>query len=99
MLRFGKTNIAKEKFYGAKKKNNKIWNVEVNNMVISNLTETNNNSKYLIEYLDEVIKPLVLILPKSSEHIKTYKDKDGNKLTSFGTDDGNLWKKVWNHLD
>ena len=72
------------------KKNNKIWNVEVNNMVISNLTETNNNSKYLIGYLDEVIKPLVLTLPKSSEYIKTYKDKDGNKLTSFSTDDGNL---------
>ena len=42
-----------------------IWNVNVDNIVISNLIETNNNSKYLIGYLDEVIKWLDM-----SKHLK-----------------------------
>ena len=35
-------------------------NVDVNNIVISKLIETENNSKYLTGYLDEVTRPLVL---------------------------------------
>ena len=58
MLRFDETKVAKEELYGAKKPIN-VWNVNVDNIVISNLTETKNNSKYLIGYLDEVIRPLV----------------------------------------
>ena len=54
MLRFGKIKVAKEKFYGAKKPI-KIWDVNVDNIVISKLIERNNNSKYLTGYLDEVI--------------------------------------------
>ena len=53
-----------------KKKNNKHlnepMNVNVNDIVISDLIETKTNSKYLIGYLDKVIRPLVLILPKMS---------------------------------
>ena len=48
---------AKEEFYGARKPIN-IWDVDADNVVISKLTETNNNSKYLIVYLDDVIRPL-----------------------------------------
>ena len=52
------------------KKNNKglnePMNVNVNDIVISDLIETKTNSKYLIGYLDKVIRPLVLILPKMS---------------------------------
>ena len=33
----------------------------------------------MIEYLDEVMKTLVLILPKISAYIKIFKNKDGNK--------------------
>ena len=69
MLRFGKIKVAKEKFYGAKKPI-KIWDVNVDNIVISKLIERNNNSKYLIGYLDEVIKPLILILPKMSGYVR-----------------------------
>ena len=58
MLRFDETKVAKEELYGAKKPIN-VWNVNVDNIVISNITETKNNSKYLIGYLDEVIRPLV----------------------------------------
>ena len=35
-----------------------------------------NNSKYLIGYLDDAIRPLVLLLPKINGYIKTFKDKD-----------------------
>ena len=63
MLKSGKTEEAKEEFYGAKKET-KNWDVNVDIIVISKVTETKNISKYLIEYLDDVIRPLVLILPK-----------------------------------
>ena len=37
------------------------------------------NSEYLIRYLDKAIKPLVLIMPKISGYVKTFKVKDGDK--------------------
>ena len=60
MLRFGETKIAKEKFYSAKKPLH-IWDVNVDNIVVSRLIEANNNPKYLNGYFDEVIKSLTLI--------------------------------------
>ena len=39
MLTPGETKVAKEEFYGAKKPIN-IWDVNVDNIVISNLIET-----------------------------------------------------------
>ena len=51
------------------KKTIDIWNVDVNNIVISKLIETKTNSKYFVEYLDDVIKPLVLIFFKISGYI------------------------------
>ena len=56
------------------------------------LVGTKNNSKYFIGYLDEVIRPLELILPKMSGHVEIFKDKDGYKkkkniLMSFCIDD------------
>ena len=69
-MRYGKTNVEKEEFYGVKKPI-KIWDVNVDNIVISKLVETKNSYKYLIGYLDEVRRPLVLIFPKMSEYDKT----------------------------
>ena len=60
MLRFGKTKIAKERFYAAKKLVS-IWDINVDNIFISKLVKTRPNSRYLIEYLEKVIEPLVLI--------------------------------------
>ena len=40
----------------------KFWDVGVDNIVISKLIEMKSNSKSLIKYLDDVIRPLVLIL-------------------------------------
>ena len=75
----------------------KNWNVNVDNIIISKLVETKNNSKYLIEYLDEVIRPLVVILPEMS--VNTFKDKDGdnksnNKLMTLCTDDDKLLENI-----
>ena len=84
-----------------------IWEVNVNNLVISKLVDTNNNSTYLIEYLGEVTTPLVLTLPKLSEYIKTFKDKGGekkknNKLLSLSTDNDKLlekYKNIWTKIE
>ena len=68
-----------------------IWDVNVDNIAISKLTETKTYSKYLIGYLDNVIKPLVLIIPKMSAYVETFKVKDGyndqNKWISFCIDE------------
>ena len=63
MVKFGKKEIAKQKFYAAKKPI-KIWNVNVDNIVISKLVKTKTNSKYLIGYLDKDIRPVVWIITK-----------------------------------
>ena len=49
----------------------------------------------MIEYLDQAIRPLSLIMPKMSGYENTFKIKDGNKdknnkLMSFCVNDGNL---------
>ena len=54
----------------------KIWDVNVENMVISRLFKTKTNSKYLIGYLDKAIIPLVLIMPEMIGYVKTFKIKD-----------------------
>ena len=102
MLRFGKTKVAKEEFYSAKNPK-KVWDVNVDNTVILKLVETKKNSKYLIGYVDEAIRPLVSILPKVSGYVKTFKDKGGyknknNNLMSLCIDDDKLlekYKTIW----
>ena len=95
ILRFGETKIAKEKF-SAVKNRLCIWDVNINNIVISKLIKTKTNSKHFIGYLDKVIRQLVFILPKMSGYVKTFKVKDGdedknNKLMSFRIDDVKLY--------
>ena len=60
----------------------------------------------MIGSLDEAIRPLVLILPKMSGYVKTFKVKDedkykNNKLMSFGIDDEKLLEKyrsIWTKI-
>ena len=78
ILRFGQTKIAKENFYAAKKPIN-IWDTNIDNIIISKLIKTKTNSKYLIGYLDNVIIPLALIMPKISRFVNIFKVKDGDK--------------------
>ena len=68
----GERGGAKEKFYAAKRPV-QIWNVNVDNIVISKLIKTKANYKYLIGYLDEAIWPLVLIMSRMSGCVKTIK--------------------------
>ena len=90
MLRFGETKVIKEKFY-APKNLIKICDANVDNTVISKLAKIKTNSKYLIGYLDKVIRPLVLIMPKMSGYVQTFKVKEeDNKLISI--DDVNLFE-------
>ena len=91
MLRFSKTKVAKEKFYGAKKKK-KILRCWCWSYSYLKMNWNKNNSKHLIGYLDDVIKSLVLILTKMSGDVKTFKKKN-NKLTSLCIDDDKLLKR------
>ena len=67
------------------------WDVDVDNTIILKLIEMKNNSEYLIGYLDDIIRPLVLILVVS-RFIKTFKVKSTN-LFSLHLDDENLLKR------
>ena len=61
----------------------------------------------MIGYLDKVIKSLVLLLPKMSGYVKTFKvkgeDKDKyNKLISFCIDEYNMleeYRSIWNKTE
>ena len=82
-MRFGETKVTKEKFYAAKT-TIKIWDFNVDNIIISKLVKTRSHFKYLIGYSDKAIIPLVLIMPKVSGYIKTFRVEDKNsKLMSF----------------
>ena len=74
MMKFGKTEIAEEKFY-ASKKPIKIWDVNVDNIVTSKLVKTKTNLKYLIGYLDKDMRQSVVTMPKMSGYVKTFKIK------------------------
>ena len=68
-------------------------------LVISKLIETKTNSKYLIGYLNNVIKPLFLILPRLDGYVKTCKIKDkdkykNNKMMSVRKDDDKILKNI-----
>ena len=63
--------------------------INVDNIVIPKLTETKNISEHLLRYLDEVIRPLVLILPKMIKYVKSLKKKN-NQLMTLCVGDKNL---------
>ena len=94
--------MAKEKSHAAKRPT-KIWNINVDNIIISKLVETKTNSKYLIGYLDKTTRPLVFIMPKMSGNVKTFKVKErNNKLVSFRIDNEKLlqkYKAIWTNIE
>ena len=97
----------KKNFILQKKKTIKIWDVNIDNIDISTLIKTKTSSTYLIGYLDKVIRSVVLVMPKKSGYVRTFKVKDGdknknNKLTSFRIDDETLletYKTVWTKIE
>ena len=102
MVRFGDRDIAKEKFYVAKRPI-KVCDVNVDNIIISKLVKTKSNSKYLMGYSDKAIRALVLIMPKMSGYVKTFKVKErSNKLMLFRIDDEKLlerYKPIWTKIE
>ena len=63
------------------------------------LTKTKANFKNRIGYLDKAIRSSVLIMPKISEYVKTFKVEDrdkykSNKLRYFHIDDEKLLENV-----
>ena len=46
---------------------------------VNELNETKSHPQYLIGHLDKVLRKLLLVLPKMSECVKTFKVKDGDK--------------------
>ena len=90
MLRFGETKVAKKPI--------NIWDVNLDDIVISKLIETKTISKHFTGYLDKVIRSLVLVLPTMNGYVKIFKVKDGDKdknkkLVSFRIDDEKLSEK------
>ena len=57
----------------------------------------------MIGYLDKDIRPLVLIMPKISEYIETFKIEDKlNKLMTFRIEDKKLlqkYKAIWTKIE
>ena len=103
MARFEEKEIRKEKFYAAEKPI-KIWDVNVDNIVVSKLVKTKTSSKYFIGIkFDKAIRSLVLIIPKMSGYVKTFKVEDKiNKLMSFHIDDKKLfeiYKAIWTKIE
>ena len=63
---------------------------------------TKTNSKYLIGSLDKAIRPLILIMPRMSGYVKTFKVEDkNNKLMSFRWDEKLLekYKAIWTKIE
>ena len=84
------------------KKIQKIWSVNVDNILVSKLSNRKTDSKYFIEYLDKFIRPLILILPIMGGYVKTFKVEDrgkdkNNKLIFFRIDDSKLLVKYRKH--
>ena len=48
-------------------------------LTISKLVKTKTNSKYCLEYLDETVRLLVLIMPKVTGYINKFKVKEKDK--------------------
>ena len=102
MVKFGEREIAKVRFYAAKRPI-KTWDVNVGNIVISKRIKTKTNSKYLVGYLDETIRALILKMPKMNGYVMTFKVEEGNnKLMPFHIDKGKLlekYKAVWTRIE
>ena len=67
------------------------------------LVQRKTNSQYLIGYLDRTIRPFVLVMPKMSGCVKTFKVKEReNKLMSFRIDDKKLleeYEAIWSNIE
>ena len=73
-------------------KSTKIWDVDADNIVISKLIKTKNNSKDLNAYLNEIISLLILRSLKMNRYVTMFKFKN-KKLMSLSIDDDKPFEK------
>ena len=78
MVKFAKNRNSKREVLCCKNPI-KIWDVYVNNTVISKLVKTKVNSRCLIGYLDKDIWDLVLIRSKMNGYVTAFKVEYNNK--------------------
>ena len=96
-LKFNNIRLNKEEFHKSKEPID-LMSVIVDQIVISDKFEHNNKDfKYFIGYLEGgIVKPLCIILPQMSGHIKYF--ENGGKNMSFLFKDDEVWGKydtIW----
>ena len=96
-IKFGDKEVDKKKFYSSKEAI-LLDSVDLSKIVVSSRWKLNVTAyKYFCGYLNNVIKPLCVILPQMSRYIKYF--DNGGKNMSFVTDDKEVYKKydeIWN---
>ena len=100
-LKFNDVVVNKKEFH-ASKQAIALSLVDTDKIVVSDKFKySDDDSKYFIGYLDDddVIRPLCIILPQVSGHIKYF--DDGGKNMSFKMEDETLYLKyneIWNRI-
>ena len=96
-IKFGDKEVDKKKFYSSKEAI-LLDSVDLSKIVVSSRWKLNDITyKYFCGYLNNVIKPLCIILPQMNGYIKYF--DDGRKNMSFVTDDEKVYEKyneIWN---
>ena len=96
-IKFGDKEVDKKKFYSSKEAVS-LDSVDLSKIVVSSRWKFNDTTyKYFCRYLNNVIKPLRVILPQMSGYIKYF--DNGRKNMSFVTDDKEVYGKydeIWN---
>ena len=96
-IKFGDKEVDKKKFYSSKEAI-LLDSVDLRKIVVSSRWKLNDTIyKYFCGYLNNVIKPLCVILPEMSGYIKYF--DNGGKNMSFVTDDKEVYGKydeIWN---
>ena len=97
-IKFGDKEVDKKNFYSSKEAI-LLDSVDLSKIVVSSRWKLNDTTyKYFCGYLkNDVIKPLRVVLPQMSGHIKYF--DNGGKNMSFVTDDKEVYGKydeIWN---
>ena len=97
-IKFADKEVDKKEFYSSKK-SILLDSVSLNKIVVSSRWKLNDTKyKYFCRYLNnDVIKPLSVILPQMSGHVKYF--DNGGKHMSFLPDDKEVYEKydeIWN---
>ena len=98
-LVFGDIEVSKKEFYESKK-GIKLNDVDVRKIVVSNKVKGNNEtSKVFIGYIDDIVRPLCLLLPQISGWIKCFENAGKNMSFKIEQDWVYLkYNETWNKI-